>query len=417
MDMSKLTLQQKLMRAIKRDKRHVERNVCIALLISIFILTLLPGVGQDAAVPGPSYNYDGSSPENGAAEIFSAIIVGDIYPGSAVERAAATYGYTYLLEPLRPFFEPADFATGGFTPAGEPGPRPLRTAAVASAAGLSSVPGAPPETVAQALKMYKFNTVALAYPGAGAADPLKHALSEFSQAGVDVVGAGINFDQARAISYNYVGGVQVAVLGFSEAVPGEDRARPDQGGVLPANPYLYLPLTREARRNADLVIVHVHWGSWDGAAPQPRQEDLAKALADAGADLVIGHAPHHVGPVEEYNGTLIFYSLGSFISDQTWTSSSRLAAATRYALLEDGTAAVQIIPLWVREGRPHPITGENFLDRTRRAQIFRRLIGDGGSVEEARAVHDGVYLYLEVDHSHVIKGGIEVADQGASYFQ
>jgi len=409
----KLNLQQKLMRAIKRDKRHTGRNACIALFLSVFILALLHGSGPDAAGPP----YDSSSPKSGVAEIFSAVIVGNIYPGSAVEKAAAAYGYTYLLEPLEPFFEPADFATGGFTPAVEPAPRSQRIETVVSAAGLSADPGAPPETVAQALKKYNFNAVALAYPGAGAADPLKQALSEFSQAGVDAVGAGINFDQARAISYSYAGGVRVAVLGFSAAVPGEDRARPDQGGLLPADPSLYLPLTREAGRHADLVIVHVHWGDWDGAAPQPHQEDLAKALADAGADLVIGHAPHHVGPVEEYNGTLIFYSLGSLISDQTWSSSSRLAAAARYTLLEDGTATVQIIPLWVREGRPHPITGDNFLDRSRRAQIFRRLIGKGDSVEQAGAVHDGTYLYLEVNHSHVIGGGIKVAGQSAPYFQ
>ena len=122
-----------------------------------------------------------------------------------------------------------------------------------------------------------------------------------------------------------------------------------------------------------------------------------------------------MGPVEEYNGSLIFYSLGSLISDRTWASTSRLAAAARYTLFEDGTASVQLIPLWVREGRPHPITGDSFLDRSRRAQIFSRLAGDGSSVEQAVTVHEGAYLYLAVDQSS-FEGGAGYAGQTAAHF-
>jgi poly-gamma-glutamate synthesis protein (capsule biosynthesis protein) len=373
---------------------------------------LLHGYGRDPAAPEEVVNQA----EKGAAEIFSAVLVGEIYPGSAVEKAAATYGYPYLLEPLEPFLARADFATGGLTPAEAPAPAPLLAAPTVSAAGYHQAAAAKPDTVAEVLKMFNFNAVALSYPDGGAAQPLEQVLRELSRAGVDAVGAGADFDQARAISYSDAGGMRVAVLGFSEAVPLQEQARPDQGGLLPADPNLYLPLTREAGRNADLVIVHIHWRSWEGGTPQPRQADLAKALADAGADLVIGHLPHHVGPVEEYNGSLIFYSLGSLISDRTWASTSRLAAAARYTLFEDGTASVQLIPLWVREGRPHPITGDSFLDRSRRAQIFSRLAGDGSSVEQAVTVHEGAYLYLAVDHSHLLKEGAGYAGQTAAHF-
>ena len=243
--------------------------------------------GRQVALPEGEENQ----PENGAAEIFSAVLVGDIYPGAAVERAAAAYGYPYLLEPLEPFLVRADLATGGLTPAEEPAPAPLRASSTVSAAGYNLAAAVAPGTVAEALKMFNFNAVALACPGKGATEPLEQVLSDLSRAGVDAVGAGADFDQARAISYSEAGGMRVAVLGFSEAVPLQDRARPDQGGLLPADPNLYLPLTREAGRNADLVIVHVRWAGWEGGVPQPGQVDLAKALADAGADLVIGHMP------------------------------------------------------------------------------------------------------------------------------
>ena len=40
--------------------------------------------------------------------------------------------------------------------------------------------------------------------------------------------------------------------------------------------------------------------------------EIAHAAIDAGADIVIGHGPHHSLPVEAYKGKPIFYGLGSF---------------------------------------------------------------------------------------------------------
>lgn len=53
------------------------------------------------------------------------------------------------------------------------------------------------------------------------------------------------------------------------------------------------------------------------------QQRIYRAMIDAGADLVIGAHPHVIQEVEQYNNRLIFYSLGNFIFDQTWTSSVR----------------------------------------------------------------------------------------------
>lgn len=398
----KLNLQQKLLRAIKRDKRHAQRNVFAALLLSLASLGLLHGSGQ------PGLAEAGSKTVGSGKELFSALLVGDIYFGPAVEKAAAAHGYPYLLEPIASYLDQADFATGGLTPVEIPLRPSFSAASTVSAAGDMPAPLPLEKTAAEALKAFNFTALSLADPG-GAAGPLDQVLSDLSRAGVDAVGAGADFDQARAISYSEINGVRVAVLGFSDASPRQGWAQPDQSGILPADPSLYLPLTREARRNAELVIVHIHWGSWDGGKPQPRQVDLSKALADAGADLVIGHLPHRIGPVEVYNGTLIFYSLGSLISDQAWASTSRLAAAARYSLFDDGTARVQIIPLWVQEGRPRPLTAESTLDRSRRNQIYRWLTEGANLLDQARIFNEGSYLVFEIDHNRVVEGGAEIA--------
>jgi len=72
----------------------------------------------------------------------------------------------------------------------------------------------------------------------------------------------------------------------------------------------------ELRQQADVVIVFAHWGVEYSAEPTKDQMALAHKFVDAGANLVIGSHPHVVASKEEYNGKMIYYSLGNFIFDQ-----------------------------------------------------------------------------------------------------
>ena len=42
-------------------------------------------------------------------------------------------------------------------------------------------------------------------------------------------------------------------------------------------------------------------------------------IIDAGADMVIGNHAHWAGAMEVYKGKPIWYALGNFIFDQTWS--------------------------------------------------------------------------------------------------
>jgi hypothetical protein len=84
-------------------------------------------------------------------------------------------------------------------------------------------------------------------------------------------------------------------------------------------------IVREARQGADLVVVSMHGGA-EGADRQhvpPGHESFlgedrgdlrafARAVIDAGADLVVGHGPHVVRGMEVVKGRLVVYSLGNF---------------------------------------------------------------------------------------------------------
>lgn len=65
-------------------------------------------------------------------------------------------------------------------------------------------------------------------------------------------------------------------------------------------------------QGAQLIIVSFHWGSEKSYTPDDVQKELAHTAIDTGAHLVLGHHPHVLQGVEEYNGRYICYSLGNF---------------------------------------------------------------------------------------------------------
>lgn len=64
---------------------------------------------------------------------------------------------------------------------------------------------------------------------------------------------------------------------------------------------------------AQLVIVSFHWGIEQETSTTQTQRALGHAAIDAGADLVLGHHPHVLQGIEEYNGKNIVYSLANFV--------------------------------------------------------------------------------------------------------
>ena len=68
----------------------------------------------------------------------------------------------------------------------------------------------------------------------------------------------------------------------------------------------------KAKQQYPLVFVSFHWGTEAVYIPTSNQIRLGRAAVDAGADLVIGHHPHRIQPIEYYKGVYILYSLGNF---------------------------------------------------------------------------------------------------------
>jgi poly-gamma-glutamate capsule biosynthesis protein CapA/YwtB (metallophosphatase superfamily) len=76
-----------------------------------------------------------------------------------------------------------------------------------------------------------------------------------------------------------------------------------------------------AKKEADVVIMSIHWGNEYQRIPTNEQKDLANYLANQGVDIIFGSHPHVLQPMEWINTedggkSFVIYSLGNFISGQ-----------------------------------------------------------------------------------------------------
>ena len=105
----------------------------------------------------------------------------------------------------------------------------------------------------------------------------------------------------------------------------------------------------EARSEADVVIVLVHWGK-DGKNPDRAQQELARQIAEAGADIIIGSGSRLpqaaelitvTGESGESHTALCAYSLGTLISDNR-KNAKRLGSYLVHASIEKGEGKAKI---------------------------------------------------------------------------
>jgi hypothetical protein len=137
--------------------------------------------------------------------------------------------------------------------------------------------------------------------------------------GIKSSGAGKNLKAARKPAVLEAGAQKVAFLAY-DTIAGYYTADADTAGSARMTQRVVRNDVRRARKaGADIVIVFPHWGSEYDPSPFARQQALAHAAIDAGADMVIGNHAHWAAAMEVHEGRPIWYALGNFVFDQTWS--------------------------------------------------------------------------------------------------
>jgi poly-gamma-glutamate synthesis protein (capsule biosynthesis protein) len=144
-------------------------------------------------------------------------------------------------------------------------------------------------------------------------------IANIGKRGIEVSGAGVDLAAARKPAMLEAGGMTVAVLGY-DAIAGYYHATATSIGSAPLTASIVRADIKAARKaGADLVIVFPHWGTEYRSKPFAAQQRLARMIIDSGADMVIGNHAHWAAAMEVYEGKPIWYALGNFVFDQTWS--------------------------------------------------------------------------------------------------
>jgi poly-gamma-glutamate capsule biosynthesis protein CapA/YwtB (metallophosphatase superfamily) len=162
-----------------------------------------------------------------------------------------------------------------------------------------------------------------------------------------------------------VNGVKLAILSYTYGTNGEKVPNGKDYLVNYIDEGTISSLIREAHKVADLVIVCLHWGEEYQPEPNLFQKKLAEQLSEEGADIIFGSHPHVLQPAEKIirtNGkeTMVFYSLGNFLSGQTLPNTDIGGIATVSVTLNDQNGnrsitfnQIDFLPTYVYQEKYH----------------------------------------------------------------
>ncbi len=167
----------------------------------------------------------------------------------------------------------------------------------------------------EAIKYAGFDCVTLAnnhlydYGNEGYLD----TINTCNEYGIDYVGVGDNLEDAKKILYKKIKDKIIAIINFCENE--WSIATETTSGANPLSIVQNHYQIKEARNNADYVIVIVHGGKERYQLPTPRMKETYRFFIDSGADVIINHHQHCYSGYETYNGKPIVYGIGNFCFD------------------------------------------------------------------------------------------------------
>lgn len=298
-------------------RRRIKKGaVILALLILISLLVgslyLFKNIFTKSEEETP-VELDKNEEEKVKIKSLSLVMVGDVLIHSSLytdaKAANNTYDFAYMFENVKPLFDNYDLKFYN-----------QESIIGGKALGLSSYPRFnSPEEIGDTMVDMGFNLVALAN---------NHTLDKGEQGVINssnywktksnVITAGSYASEEDRLKdpIGEKNGIKYALLSYTTVTNG---LKAPAGKEYLSNVYNEEKVKSDIERikdKVDIILVSMHWGVEYTNTPNTEQKTIAKYLASLGVDIVIGHHPHVIQPVELIDNTLVFYSLGNFISGQ-----------------------------------------------------------------------------------------------------
>ena len=180
-------------------------------------------------------------------------------------------------------------------------------------------------------------------------EAMEDTFLRLKSSGIDYVGAGFNEKEAYSPIIRDIKDTKIAFLAFTNLGSNFWKATNERSGIAWLEEQRMKEEIKKAKDLADIVIVSFHYGEEYFSEPVPSQVSTSKIAIDSGADLIIGHHPHVIQPIERYKDAYIAYSLGNFVFDQGF-SKETMEGLLLKVLIEDKKIK-EIIPIGININR------------------------------------------------------------------
>lgn len=274
-----------------------------------------------------------------ASEEITILAVGDITIGSDLTPVIEQQGAGVFFEGTASVIQSADVATvslnSSISDRGEP--------STTQDHNFRAAPG-----LARALANAGFDAVSLATPhimdyGISA---IEDTVTNLEWYNVKSMGAGVSSADANSPAWLDVNDRRIALFAF---LRGNQYNTESLNVVAPAAYSKMISAVEKVKNKAELVIVWLHWGKREAKketrqASIGRQRIFAKALIDAGVDMVLCQQLHTLGGIEIYNEKPIIYSLADFIFD-TYELQHIRTIIPKVTFLNGNLKSIELIPI------------------------------------------------------------------------
>jgi poly-gamma-glutamate synthesis protein (capsule biosynthesis protein) len=217
----------------------------------------------------------------------------------------------HVLDPIAPVLSDADVTMVNVESAITDGGEPV--------AGKNYHFRSPPQTF-DALKAAGVDVVNMANNHALDYGPtgLQDTFAAIDASKLPVTGLGRDANQAYAPYRTTIKGQRIAILSASDwlepdLIPSWSATDTQPGIAFSIDRTRLLAEVTKVRPAVDTLVVFLHWGTEETWCASSEQQDLATALLEAGADLVVGSHAHRVFGAGKVGTALVAYGMGNFV--------------------------------------------------------------------------------------------------------
>lgn len=244
------------------------------------------------------------------------LVAGDFVPRHRVTLRIIKNDYGFM-DNVKPVIEDADYAIINFEcPVVEGSAKPISKTGPNLKCTIDAM---------ECISRVGFNCITLAnnhfrdYGQIGVED----TLSSCKKYGIDHVGGGKDLQESESVLYKTIKGETIAIINVCENE--WSVATQNNGGSCGMDVVNVCHWLKEAKSQADYVLLIIHGGIEHYRYPTPEMKKLYHFFAEMGADAIVNHHQHCYSGYEVYQGTPIFYGIGNFCFDtenqtESWSS-------------------------------------------------------------------------------------------------